>query len=85
MEKKLMVDRDALFFSFRYALGRSSYAPLVVTDNIKANIELINDGDILSYIREINECDCFSDKIDKEYWDRFKDYLENELKRREKK
>lgn len=33
--EKLKVDREILFFAFRYALGRMSFAPSTVMDNIK--------------------------------------------------
>lgn len=80
MDKKHLVDRDILFYAFRYALGRRSYAPAVVVDNIKANIRNISKGDIKAYIREISECDDLGDEMDVRFWNGFKNYLENELK-----
>lgn len=82
MDKILKVDRETLFFAFRYALGRMSYAPITVIDNIKANIDNISTGDIKAYIKEINECQNFGMEMDKIEWLKFKDYLEEELRKR---
>jgi hypothetical protein len=41
MNKKYNVDRDILFYAFRYSLGRMTFAPTTVMDNIKANINII--------------------------------------------
>lgn len=84
MEKTLKVDREILFFAFRYALGRMSYAPSTVMDNIKENIDKISTGDIQAYIREIGECENYGMTMDETHWLDFKVYLENELKNREK-
>lgn len=82
MEKKYKVDRNILFFAFRYSLGRMSYAPGVVTNNIKANIKEISTGDIEAYIGEINECESYGMEMDKQHWLNFKNYLERELNQR---
>lgn len=82
MNKKFKVDREILFFAFKYSLGRMSYAPTVITDNIKSNIYNISAGDIEAYIREIDQCECYGIKMDKQHWLNFKDYLQRELDRR---
>lgn len=82
MDKKFRVDRETLFFAFRYALGRMTYAPDTVMDNIKANIKDISTGDIETYIKEIKECENYGMDMDKKHWLNFNDYLENELKKR---
>jgi hypothetical protein len=82
LDRSLKVERSILFFAFRYALGRSSYAPNTVVDNIKANIKGISVGDIKAYIKEINECENYGMDMDKRHWMNFRDYLINELKQR---
>lgn len=79
---KFKVDREILIFAFRYALGRESFAPSIVTDNIKANIDNINTNDIKLYIKEINECNNYGMEMDKQHWLKFKNYLENILYKR---
>lgn len=82
MDKKFKVDRNILFFAFRYALGRMTYAPSTVIDNIKANIKNIRTNDIEVYIKEINECNNYGMEIDKKCWLNLKNYLEDELNKR---
>lgn len=84
-DKTFNVDRNILFFAFRYALGRMSYAPSTVTDNIKANITNVSTTDILAYIKEIKEFTNYGMEMDKIHWLNFVDYLENELKKRNEK
>lgn len=84
MDKNLSVDREVLFYAFRYALGRMSYAPTTVMDNIKSNIDKISEGDLTSYIREIEECQHYGMEMDERHWLSFKKFLEDELKKREK-
>lgn len=82
MNNKFKIDREILIFAFRYALGRSSFAPKIVTDNIKTNINNISTGDIKLFIKEINECTCYGMEMDKQHWLNFKDYLEDILNKR---
>ncbi len=82
MDKNLSVDREVLFFAFRYALGRMSYAPSTVMDNIQTNIKKISDGDIKQYIKEINECEHYGMEMDERHWLEFKQFLEKELENR---
>lgn len=79
MDKTLKVDRETLFYAFRYALGRASFAPSVVMDNIKANIDDLSIGDVKAYIKEIGECKHLGMDMDESEWLRFKDYLEDVL------
>ncbi|WP_336770448.1 hypothetical protein [Bacillus bombysepticus] len=80
MNKTLTVDRNVMFFAFRYALGRQSMAPTIVTENIKANIKDISIEDIHAYIREIDSCRNLGSNMDEGHWMAFKKYLEEELK-----
>lgn len=79
----LTVDRDILFFAFRYSLGRMTYAPYTVVSAIKENINNICSGDIKMYIKEIRECEHYGMDFDKEHWLNFANYLEKVLKDRE--
>lgn len=82
MNNNLKIDRDILIYAFRYSLGRSSYAPSIVTDNIKANINNISTNDIELFIKEINECSSYGMKMDEQHWLDFKDYLQDILNQR---
>jgi hypothetical protein len=85
MDKKYKVDRDILFYAFRYAIGRQTFAPTTVMENIKCNIKNVSVGDIKAYIREIKEQESYGYgmECDKRDWLSFIDYLENELLVRE--
>lgn len=83
MDRNLQVDREVLFFAFRYALGRMSYAPNVVMDNMRANLSKLSIGDLKAYIREISECESYGMSMDEREWLSFKKELETEVKRRE--
>lgn len=82
-DKELLVGRDILFFAFRYALGRMTYAPHSVTTAIKNNINNISTHDIEQYIKEIYECESYGMDFYKEHWLNFVKYLEEELQKRE--
>ena len=80
--KSLSVSRESLIFAFRYSLGRESYAPRKVTDDIKKNIESIDNGTIELFIREIDSSEHYGMSFDKTHWLNFKDYLINVLNER---
>ncbi|HHT98249.1 MAG TPA: hypothetical protein GXZ90_10205 [Clostridiales bacterium] len=40
--KDLKIDKDMLIFGMRYALGRQTFAPTIVIENIKHNIDKID-------------------------------------------
>jgi hypothetical protein len=84
MDKKFLVERDILFYAFRYSLGRMTFAPIIVMENIKANIDNISTDDIKVYIKEIKERENFGYgmECDKRDWLNFVSYLEDEIKRR---
>lgn len=79
------VNRDIIIYAFRYALGRQSYAPSIVIETIKDNIENLDKSDISLFIKEINESNNWGMKIDKEHWYNFRKYLIQELEKRSKK
>lgn len=82
MGKNIKVDRETLFYAFRYAMGRMSFAPSTVMDNIKENINGLSTGDIQAYAREIGECAHLGMEMDIKEWHEFKEYLERELENR---
>ena len=82
MDKNIMIDRDIMIYAFRYALGRQSFAPVTVVENIKHNIDKISDNDLKLYIKEIKEFENYGMEFDKSHWLNFISYLENELKNR---
>ena len=53
--------RDIIHYAFRYALGRSSYAPSLVCDWIREHIHLITNSDAKQMRDEIED-----------YYDRYK-------------
>lgn len=83
MEQKLAVTNDILLFAFRYALGSSSDASVLVIDTLKENINSVKDFDLRTYIREIYECRNSGIITDEATWLDFADYLQDELRSRE--
>ena len=72
-----------LFYALRYALGRQTFAPSIVIDNIKANIDLFNINDIDLIIKEIEVHEKYGTSYgmdcDKKKWMGFIEYL-NDIK-----
>lgn len=83
MEQKLAVTNDILFFAFRYALGSSSDAHVLVIDTLKENINSVKEFDLRQYIREIYEYRNSGMITDEATWLDFTDYLQEELRSRE--
>lgn len=85
MNKYFKVDRDTLFYAFRYALGRQTFAPSTVVENIKHNIDNITEQDIQAYIKEIKEQELsgYGMECDRSTWKGLSNYLKEELKKRE--
>lgn len=79
---KITVEANILFFAFRYALGRRSYAPETVVESIKANINHISEHDLKAYIKEIEEANDLGDPMDAHVWLECKNYLQNVLNKR---
>lgn len=85
MEKNMMVERDILIYAFRYAMGRRTFAPITVVENIKANIDKLHWRDLQTMAKEIGDNDKMSnlgDSGDILFWREFKEYLENLVKER---
>ena len=82
---KCDVEKDILWYAFRYALGRMTFAPITVIDNIKRNAHCFEKGDYKRFIKEIKNMDEMSDKAlghqcDKETWYNFVKYCEEKLR-----
>ena len=86
LEKQYKVEGDILFYAFRYALGRQTFAPTTVIDNINNNIELFSNDGLKLFIKEISQAEednsLGNEKIDKPTWLNFRDYLENVINNR---
>lgn len=86
MDKNFKVERDILVFAMRYALGRMTFAPITVIENIKHNIDLLNENDIKLLIKDIEEQKDFGGygmNCDEKVWMDFKNYLKSLLVLRE--
>ena len=85
MEKNMMVERDVLIYAFRYAMGRRTFAPITVVENIKANIDKFHWRDLQAMAKEIVDTGkmmSLGDSGDTLHWREFKEYLENLVKER---
>lgn len=72
------VDRDMLIFGMRYALGRQTFAPSTAVENIKRNIDKLDNNTIDIMIRDIEEHPgSLGMECDKLTWLTFKQYLIN--------
>ncbi len=76
-KKDFKVERDILLYALRYALGRQTFAPTVVIENIKANIHLFSKQDIKIIIKEIKEQEKYGYGMacDKDTWMGFISFL----------
>lgn len=84
-QRGIEVDPNIITFAFRYALGRRSMAPSMVSDTIKANIKLIPTLDLYGIVHEIQqeyEVDGLGEDGDVRTWMELQRDIENELERR---
>lgn len=84
MDKQFQVDREILMYAMRYALGRMTFAPMTVVENIKHNIDLFSEGDLEIFIRDIEEQESYGRQAlgmncDVETWLSFKQYLKDRI------
>ena len=84
MDKQFQVDREILMYAMRYALGRMTFAPMTVVENIKHNIDLFTKGSLETMIREIEEQESYGRQAlgmncDIETWLNFKQYLKDRI------
>ena len=71
----------------RYALGRQSYMPKLVTDYISQLIKQMDTRSLIVMKSDLTDptCGYGNEKIDKPMWIAFLDKIKNELKEREQK
>ena len=78
--------RDILIYSFRYTLGRSTYAVSTVATTIKNNSTNLSRPDLALYIREISEAienEMCGMEMDCSLWKNLAEWLRLEFDRRE--
>ena len=73
---------DMFIYSFRYTLGRMSYAPSVCMDFLEPLIPYISSHTLEIMSNEIGECALGASQSPDE-WNRFKNKLDGELAKRE--
>lgn len=66
-------------YAFRYALGRRTFAPIIVTDFLSRNLSTMSDFCIKKMIKEIDECTDYGDNCDRDIWLAFRSDLEDAL------
>ena len=72
-------------FAFRYALGRRTFAPNIVTSFLSKRLDILSDFTLNQMLKEISECPDLGDECDKITWAEFDDCLRGELFARESK
>lgn len=77
--KEYLVESSILLYALNYSLGRMTFAPTTVMDNIKTNIKLISKDDITMFLAQINNCYNYGMECDKNEWLSFKDYIQKQL------
>lgn len=84
--KLIKVEPIILLFAFRYALGRMSYAPSLVTLGILENLDAFETHGLIQMVNEIQEVEeKLGMECDKRMWIYFKKRLITEIERREEK
>lgn len=82
MDRQFQVERDILIYAMRYALGRQTFAPITVVENIKYNINLLDVNNLKLLIKDIDEQKDFGGygmQCDEDLWLNFKKYLEDRI------
>ena len=75
--KQIVVSKDILIFAMRYALGRMTFAPTIVIENIKSNMLNFTPNEIDIMIKDIEYQAGFGygHECDEELWLDFANYL----------
>lgn len=85
--KDFKFNPDVFIMAVRYAISRTTTAPLTIIDNIKENIKYFSSNKLKIILRDINEdldmCGEYLWNCDKSTWRLFIDYLDDEIKLRE--
>lgn len=74
---KFIAEEDIFVYAMRYALGRMTFAPLTVMENIKLNLLSFNRCTLQTMIRDIEDQEFYGMECDKDLWLDFKKYLED--------
>lgn len=85
VEQTISVTPDILFFAFRYALGRRTFAPSIVSMQIKQTIKGIPTSYLKSIDKEIMDAWAvgeLGDECDVRTWVNLQDTIEAELRLR---
>ena len=86
MKIDTMEEHSMLIFSTRYAMGRMSMAPSIMSDIIKSNLGVINTNTLSVISRDIGEADednmLGMKDIDVPLWGKLKKVIDEELLRR---
>lgn len=84
LDRKIFeVDRDMLIFAVRYAIGRQTFAPIVVVENVMSNIERLEINDIDIIINDIeSHIGSYGAQCDEDTWMNFRTVLKHELDKR---
>ena len=81
----IRVQPIVLYFAFRYALGRRSYAPSIVASEIRENLAVMPKMDLEGISEEILEAyerNRIGDECDIKLWMKLRKSIEAELERR---
>ena len=74
------IPSNIVFYAFRYALGRQTYAPTDVIDFIQSNPAILSKHDFKQMISEISQASSLgSSSIDKPKWLEFSNWLQQQL------
>ena len=76
----MKVTEESLFYAFRYALGKKTFAPRIVMNDILDNIYSFEEKTIVMMIKEIEEAPCLGMDFDKIEWLKFKEKLKRIIK-----
>lgn len=79
---ELKVEEDILIMAARYALGRRTFAPTTVQENIKYNIHSLTKRALTVIIRDIEgyrSTDSLGDDCDVETWNQIEELCRMEL------
>lgn len=76
----LIVNKELLIYAFKYSLGRMTFAPITVCDEIKKNLNIFSQSEIQFIIEEIEKCNNYGMDFDKTHWISFTNYLKDNIK-----
>lgn len=90
-KKQIIIEADDDFFgavlncAVRYCIGRQSYMPGLVIDNITPWLPILSMKTLWCFERDIHDADSLGDPdIDVQMWRKFQRDVKNEIERRKK-